>query len=59
MTRSTMVGLNWRPSPLGRPRLRRMEAISAQVWWSSRLSISAMVLVLVCRISRPARGLAG
>jgi len=39
MTRCTMVGLKGRPSPLARPRLRRMAAISAQVWWSSSLSI--------------------
>src|SRR5260370_1112469 len=56
MTRSTMVGVNWRPSPLGRPRRRRMAAISAQVWWSSSLSISVMVLVLVCRIFQAGSG---
>ena len=56
MTLCTIVGLNWRPSPLGRPRLRRMAAISAQVWWSSSLSISAMVLALVCRIFQAGSG---
>ncbi len=56
MTRCTMVGLKGRPSPLGRPRLWRMAAVSAQVWWSSSLSISAMVLALVCRIFQAGSG---
>src|SRR6266571_7025130 len=56
MTRCTMVGLKGRPSPLGRPRRRRMLAISAQVWWSSSLSISVMVLALVCRIFQAGSG---
>jgi len=33
-----------------------MAAISAQVWWSSSLSISAMVLALVCRIFQAGSG---
>ena len=41
---------------MGRPRLRRMAAISAQVWWSSSLSISAIVLALVCRIFQAGSG---
>ena len=53
---AVIVGVNWRPSPLARPRLWRMPAISAQVRWSSRLSISAMVLVLVCRIFQAGSG---
>ena len=43
MTRWTMVAVKGRPSPLARPRRRRMPAISAQVWWSRSWSISAMV----------------
>jgi len=56
MTRCTMVGLKGRPSPLARPRLRRMAVISAQVWWSSSLSISAMVLALACRTFQAGSG---
>src|ERR1700747_2224520 len=56
MTRCTMVGVKGRPSPLARPRAWRMAAISAQVWWSSRLSISAMVVALVCRIFQAGSG---
>src|SRR5260370_446408 len=41
MTRCTMVAVRGLPSPLARPRRRRMLAISAQVWWARRRSISA------------------
>ena len=56
MTRCTMVGLNWRPSPLARPRLRRMAAISAVVWWSSSRSISVRVAGLAWRIFQAGSG---
>ena len=54
-----MAGVKGRPSPLARPRLWRMPAISAQVWWSSSSSISAMVLAGVCRIFQAGSGTAG
>ena len=56
MTRWTMVAVRGLPSPLARPRRRRMPAISAQVWWSRSRSTSVMVLAGVCRISQARLG---
>ena len=43
---------NGRPSPLVRPRLLRMSAISVWVWWSRRSSTSGMTWGGVLRSSQ-------